>query len=214
MEADIEAGIEPGEVGLRLWNSMSTHATLRMMAAGLAPESFARLVEARRDFLAFVQKRVASREAAEDILQAAFVKSMEKGNSVRDEESVVAWFYRMLRNATIDYYRHRASSEHAAESLVHHLEKYQEPDEQFKGEICQCVSGLLESIKPEYRQAIETVDLNEGSLNDLAGTAGITPNNAAVRVHRAREALRKQVTVACGVCAIHGCLDCHCKQVR
>lgn len=157
-------------------------------------------------------KACRSKEAAEDILQAAFVKSIEKGDSVRDEESVVAWFYRMLRNAIIDYYRHRASSERTAESLVHQLETHQEPDDVFKGEICRCVLGLLESIKPEYRQAIETVDLKEGSLNDLAGTAGITSNNAAVRVHRAREALRKQVTVACGVCATHGCLDCHCQR--
>jgi len=188
-------------------------ATLRVMAAGLSPEALARLVEARRDFLSFVQKRAGSREAAEDILQAAFVKGIEKGDSVRDEESVVAWFYRILRNAIIDYYRHRASSERAAESLVHRLEKHQEPDDHFKSEICKCVSALLDSIKPEYKQAIETVDLREGSLNDLAGTAGITANNAAVRVHRAREALRKQVTIACGVCATHGCLDCHCKKV-
>lgn len=182
------------------------------MAPGLSPEALTRLVEARRDFLAFVQKRVGSKEAAEDILQAVFVKSIEKGDAVRNEESVVAWFYRALRNAIIDYYRHRASSERTAESLVHHLESHQEPDDLFKGEICRCVSGLLESIKPEYRQAIETVDLKEGSLNDLAGAAGTTANNAAVRVHRAREALRKQVTVACGVCATHGCLDCHCQR--
>lgn len=190
------------------------HGTLPVMAAGLSPEALARLVAARRDFLAFVQKRVASKEAAEDILQAAFVKSIEKGDSVRDEESVVAWFYRMLRNAIIDHYRHRASSERAAESLSRDWETHQEPDDVFKGEICRCVAGLLESIKPEYRQAIETVDLNDGSLNDLAGTAGITANNAAVRVHRAREALRKQVTVACGVCATHGCLDCHCQRSK
>lgn len=182
------------------------------MSSGLTPEAVERLVEARRDFLTFIQKRVNSKEAAEDILQAAFVRGIEKGGAVRDEESVVAWFYRTLRNAIIDHYRHRASSQKLAEGLVHHLETHQEPDDVFKSEICKCVAGLLGTIKPEYRQALETVDLNDGSLNDLAGKAAITANNAAVRVHRAREALRKQVTVACGVCATHGCLDCHCKK--
>jgi hypothetical protein len=33
-----------------------------------------------------------------------------------------------------------------------------------------------------------------------------TSNNAAVRVHRAREALRKQATLACGICATHPCV--------
>jgi RNA polymerase sigma-70 factor, ECF subfamily len=193
-------------------NVMTMDVRLPKMVPGLSPEALSRLVAARRDFLAFVQKRVGSKEAAEDILQAAFIKGIEKGDSVRDDESVVAWFYRTLRNSIIDYYRHRASSERAAENLVHHLQTHQEPDDHFQAEICRCVSGLLESIKPEYKQAIEMVDLGEGSLSELAGSAGITANNAAVRVHRARAALRKQVKVACGVCATHGCLDCHCQR--
>lgn len=178
---------------------------------GLSQEAITRLVEGRRQFLSFLEKRIQSKAAAEDILQAAFVRILEKGGTVRDEESVVAWFYRVLRNATIDYYRQRGTAERVSEELVAHLKDHQEPDDLFKGEICQCVTALLENVKPEYRDAIRTVDLDEGSLADLAARAGITANNAAVRVHRAREALRKQVTTACGICATHGCIDCHCK---
>lgn len=181
-------------------------------SAGLTPEAIAKLVEGRQQFLSFLQKRVQSKAAAEDILQAAFVRSLEKGGSVRDEESVVAWFYRILRNAIIDYYRQQGSAERVSEQLVAELETHQEPDDFFKGEICQCVTTLLENVKPEYREALQAVDLNDGSLADLAARAGITANNAAVRVHRAREALRKQVTTVCGICATHGCIDCHCKS--
>ena len=46
-----------------------------------------------------------------------------------------------------------------------------------------------------------------GDLNAFASS-----NNAAVRVFRAREALRKQVARACGACATHGCVDCTCKH--
>ncbi len=179
--------------------------------AGLTPEAVNRLVEGRQQFLSFLEKRIQSKAAAEDILQAAFVRSLEKGGSIRDEESVVAWFYRVLRNAIIDYYRQRGSAERINQQLVAHLQDHQEPDEPFKDEICQCVRALLENVKPEYRDAIQAVDLDDGSLADLATRAGITANNAAVRVHRAREALRKQVVTACGICATHGCIDCHCK---
>ncbi|MBL8223166.1 MAG: sigma-70 family RNA polymerase sigma factor, partial [Bryobacterales bacterium] len=164
--------------------------------SGLSPEAITRLVEGRQQFLSFLEKRVQSKAAAEDILQAAFVRSLEKGGSVRDEESVVAWFYRVLRNAIIDHYRQRGSAERVSEQLVAHLQDHQEPDELFKGEICQCVTALLENVKPEYREAIQAVDLEDGSLADLAARASITANNAAVRVHRAREALRKQVVTA------------------
>lgn len=180
--------------------------------SGLSQQGLDRLVASRQQFLAFLRKRVGSDEAAEDILQAAFVTSIEKGGSVRDEETVVAWFYRLLRNAIIDFYRRRGSSERTLEALAKELQSHQEPDVSFKGEICGCVTGLLETLKPEYRQALDTVDLQEHSLADLANQAQITANNAAVRVHRAREALRKQVTVTCGICATHGCLDCSCKS--
>ena len=178
--------------------------------AGLTPEAIAGLIEGRQQFLSFLQKRIESKAAAEDILQAAFVRSLEKGGALRDEESVVAWFYRVPRNATIDHYRQRGSAERVSEQLLTHLQDHQEPDDMFIGEICQCVTGLLGNLKPEYRDALQAIDLNDGSLADLS-EAGITSNNAAVRVHRAREALRRQVTTACGICATHGCIDCHCK---
>ena len=87
----------------------------------------------------------------------------------------------------------------------------QEPDAALRQEICHCVSGLLAALKPEYREALRVVDLEDRKLSDLAQQSGITAENAAVRVHRARKALRRQVEHACGTCAEHGCFDCHCK---
>ena len=66
-------------------------------------------------------------------------------------------------------------------------------------------------MKPEYRDALRIVDLDDGPLSELAAASGITAENAAVRVHRARKALRQQVQKACGTCADHGCFDCHCE---
>jgi len=177
----------------------------------LSPAAIQRLVDSHRQFLAFLQARVESRAVAEDILQSAFVRSLERGADVRDEESAVAWFYRVLRNAVIDHYRHRAATGRAHEGWGKEFVTHELPEAELKQEICQCVSGLLETLKPDYQVALRVIDLEEGSLNDLAEQAGITSGNAAVRVHRAREALRKQVRTVCGSCAEHGCLDCHCK---
>jgi RNA polymerase sigma-70 factor (ECF subfamily) len=60
---------------------------------------------------------------------------------------------------------------------------------------------------------LRIMDLEEGALSDLAHQAGITAENAAVRVHRARKAFRRQVERSCGTCAEHGCLDCQCKTL-
>jgi len=178
----------------------------------LTQETIKQLVSSHRQFLSFVQKRVESKEVAEDILQTAFVRGLEQGSALRDEESAVAWFYRVLRNAIIDHYRQRDSTERAFDRWKRESASQEIPDSEMKGEICQCLSALVGTLKPEYQQAIQTIDLGGGTLNDLAHSTGITPGNAAVRIHRARQALRKQVRSACGTCAEHGCRDCHCRS--
>ena len=176
----------------------------------LSPEAIARLVEGHRGFLAFLERRVESRAAAEDILQSAFARGLEHGAAVQDEK-VMAWFYRVLRNAVIDHYRHRSASAKAMEVWARDFTESQDSEPEMWQEICQCVSGLLTTLKPQYQDALRIVDLEDGKLGDLAQQSNISAENAAVRVHRARKALRRQVELACGSCAEHGCLDCHCQ---
>ena len=179
----------------------------------LSPEAIEQLVDGHREFLAFLERRVESRAAAEDILQSAFARGLEHGAGVQDEK-VVAWFYRVLRNAVIDHYRHRSSSARAMDAWGREFSGSQEPEAELRQEICQCVSGLLANLKPEYRDALRIVDLEEGKMSDLAEQSGITAENAAVRIHRARKALRLRVLQACGTCAEHGCLNCSCKPAN
>ena len=176
----------------------------------LSPDAIARLVEAHREFLAFLERRVESRATAEDILQTAFTRGLERGAGVQDEK-VVVWFYRVLRNSLIDHYRRRSTSARAMEAWGREFAENQTAPVEVRDEICRCVSTLLETLKPEYRDALRIMDLEESTLSDLAHRAGITAENAAVRVHRARRALRRHVQRSCGTCAEHGCLDCHCK---
>jgi RNA polymerase sigma-70 factor (ECF subfamily) len=175
----------------------------------LSAEAVARLVEGHREFLAFLERRVESRATAEDILQTAFARGLERGTGVQDER-VVAWFYRVLRNSVIDHYRQRSTSARAMEAWSREFTEHQEPDAGLRQEICHCVSSLLATLKEEYQQALRIVDLEDGKLSDLAQQSGITAENAAVRLHRARKALRRQVEQACRTCAEHGCFDCHC----
>ena len=167
-----------------------------------------RLVQNHREFLHFLQARVRDRATAEDILQAAFVRSMEKADAIRDSESVVPWFYRLLRNAVIDHYRktgrdsRNVEPEKAEPALAYEAE--------LRGIVCACVDKLIPTLKPEYSEMIRRVDLQEESLSDVAQDLGITANNATVRLHRARQGLKKQLEQSCGTCATHGCLDCWC----
>lgn len=170
----------------------------------------ATLVANHRDFLAFVEKRVGNRATAEEILQDAFVRSMDKLDTVRD--TAVGWFYRVLRNAIIDHYRRNAAAERRHEAYAREEQLAEGDDEELQRVACKCVAELAETLKPEYAQALKRVEVDGLSVKDYADEAGISSNNAGVRIFRAREALRKQVARSCGTCATHGCVDCTCGQ--
>lgn len=174
----------------------------------LTADLVAALVANHREFLTFVQRRVGERARAEEILQDAFVRSLDKLDTVRD--SVVGWFYRVLRNAIIDDQRRRATASRRLEVL----DDEHEPatDVELRDVVCKCVSELAGTLKPEYASALRRIELDGVAVKDYAAEAGISVSNAGVRVFRAREALRKQVARSCGTCADHGCLDCSCDR--
>ena len=178
-----------------------------------SPDVLKALVDNHRRFLAFLERRVGSREEAEDILQDGFVKALEKGAEVQQPESVIPWFYRLLRNAVTDHYRKRGTQARALELAGRREDtSVEQDDRELQDTVCGCVLGLVDTLKPEYSAALKEVDLNDRSVSEYAIAQDITPGNAAVRLHRAREALRKQVVRCCGTCADHGCEDCSCKK--
>ncbi len=168
------------------------------------------LVANHRAFLSFLERRVGDRAVAEDILQEAFARGLERIETLREGESVLAWFYRTLRNAVVDHHRRRGAASRALQKLASEMDNEREPDAELQTVVCQCVSQLLDTLKPEYGQALRRLEVDGLSMQQFAQETGVTANNAAVRVHRARQALRTQVALCCGTCADHGCLDCHC----
>jgi RNA polymerase sigma factor (sigma-70 family) len=172
------------------------------------------LVENHRAFLGFLERRVGRRDVAEDVLQEAFLRSLRAAPAAMSEESAVAWFYRVLRNAVIDHHRRGGASQRALAALASELEEQVEPDLDTRNAVCRCVASLAGTLKPEYAAALRRVEVDGLSVREYAEEAGVTANNAGVRLFRAREALRKRVASACGTCAEHGCLDCTCGSHR
>jgi RNA polymerase sigma-70 factor (ECF subfamily) len=168
------------------------------------------LVANHRQFLGFLERRLGSRAEAEDVLQEAFVKGVERAGTVRDGETVVAWFYRLLRNAVVNHHRRRGAAGRAMDAFACELESAVELPVEVRQTVCACVRSLADTLKVEYADALRRIDVDGMSVQAYAAEIGIEPNNAAVRVHRAREALRKRVRTSCGTCAEHGCLDCSC----
>ncbi|MCA1559931.1 MAG: hypothetical protein LC753_12100 [Acidobacteria bacterium] len=73
----------------------------------------ATLLENHRAFLQYLERRVGDRALAEDILQDAFAKVVARPEQAPADEGIVPWFYRTLRNATIDQFRRGGAADRA-----------------------------------------------------------------------------------------------------
>lgn len=176
-----------------------------------SPALVERLVQRRERFLGFLERRLGNRAVAEDLLQAALVKVITRPPALRAEETLVAWFFQLLRNLLLDHYRHQAA---AARLEQHAREELFDPGgdvQDLSRRICTCGNELIDALKPEDAELIRRVELAEEPLGRVAKDLGITRNNARVRLHRARRALREALRARCGACAGHGCLDCTCR---
>lgn len=171
------------------------------------------LLENHRKFLSFLQARVGDRAVAEDILQDAFVRNLSRIEEFTDQ-GIVPWFYTTLRNAVIDRHRRDEVRNRRLDQFAQELERNQTASEEIEREICACVSRLASTLKPEYAGALAAVDVEGKAVKDFAAAEGLSANNASVRIHRARRALKKRVMESCGMCAEHGCVNCSCGPVN
>ena len=172
------------------------------------------LAARRGQFVSFVEGRVHDRALAEDLVQGAFEHALARLGDVRDEASIVAWFYRSLRNAIVDRHRRHGTEARALEQLAREIDDRVEPEALGTPRVCPCVLRVAESLKPEYADALRRIEVEDSAVHAFAEERGITSANAATRVFRARQALRRGVLAACGGCAASGCVDCTCASER
>jgi RNA polymerase sigma-70 factor (ECF subfamily) len=164
------------------------------------------LLEDRDTFLAFLRARVRTRAYAEDIFQQALVKAVLHARDLRDRASTRAWFFRILRRAVAD---HHAQSEVRASRLAALAAEIDEATPR-EVAVCACSLDRLGGIRRDYAEILRRVDIDEQSIAEAAATLGITVNNATVRLHRARRALREDLVAFCGTDSTRACMECSC----
>ena len=174
------------------------------------------LVESRRQILSFLQRRLGSSEAAEDVLQAFMLRAIERSTQLRDVRSVRGWLSRILATAIVDHQR-RSTRRRQREAVMHpnDIEALEiEADEELDEAVCNCLYKLLPTLKADYAEVIWRVDLLGEPRDRVAASLGLTLNNVAVRLHRGRQALKKRLEEMCLTCPIHGFLDCRCEEAE
>jgi RNA polymerase sigma-70 factor (ECF subfamily) len=170
------------------------------------------LLSHRERLLAYVRKRISDPGLAEDVLQESLLKALRAEPALRDEARLVPWFYRILNNAITDVYRRRHVEAKYLEVSTEIPETVADLQPEDEAALSACFRELIPTLKPEYAELIERLELAGGDPAQVAEHLGINRNNLKVRRHRARQALRQRLEETCRLCAKHGCLDCTCQR--
>jgi RNA polymerase sigma-70 factor (ECF subfamily) len=139
-----------------------------------------------RPLYTFIYSKVGNREAAEDLTSEVFTKALTHLDRTREEHSIVAWLYRVARNAVIDYWR----AGHGA--CVIALEEARmtrpsppAPDVGRQEQTAARARALLARLPENYRTVLSHRLLEGLSVAETARCMGTSEGNVKILQHRA-----------------------------
>lgn len=151
---------------------------------GLPP--FSALVESHGDELLAYSRRLVD-DAAEDVLQDAFIKALRAYPKLRQADHLRAWLFRITTTSAIDHAnrvkgRNEVSLDGAAEPAS------PPPDDMF------AFDGLVGGLPDSARAALVLRYVKDMPYEEMAARLGCTAQAARQRVSTAVRALRERFT--------------------
>jgi len=142
----------------------------------------------------FILKRIPDLVDADDILQDVFVKLHTRIDTLRDDDRLAPWLYRIARTTLIDYYRARQLAVPVPETLT----VEDEPAESDAAtRIAASLTSMLECLPDKYREAIVLSEFEGLTQQEVADRLDLSLSGAKSRVQRGRDLLRAALLDCC-----------------
>jgi len=141
----------------------------------------------------FLFSRTGTREIAEDLCQDIFVKLVEKIDGFDEKRGrFTVWFWRMVRNALIDYYREKKETPFSSfeEETVAAMAVEEFPDFDTKFQYDKLIE-FLKTLNDEERQLFELRHLAEMPYKEIAVVLERSEGSLRVAALRIKEKIKK-----------------------
>lgn len=138
----------------------------------------------------FVMRHVGSRDVSEDIVQDIFVKLFENSSTLPDDMHLKSWFYKVARNAAVDYLRHLQVEDRYKFLMADAMLAASEADKEVDEEVCDKIHSAIESLPEQCRLIIQLNVLEGKKYLEIAEELGITLNTIRTQVSRGYKKLR------------------------
>jgi RNA polymerase sigma-70 factor (ECF subfamily) len=166
--------------------------------------AFGEIVEIYKDKVYQICFRMlGNRHEAEDIAQEAFLRAYVNISSFNQERKFPTWLYRIATNLCIDRIRKKKPDYYLDAEIfgTDGLDMYSQiaasgktPESEVEGmELHETVQKEISALPEKYRSVIILKYLEDLSLNEISEILNMPLGTVKTRIHRGREALRKQL---------------------
>ena len=128
-------------------------------------------------------------EAADDLVQATFVRAQERRATFRDGADVRVWLMAILHNLFIDTRRSAQASQAREQAWAETRPSFVEASGEMAARLAQLRNAFL-SLSAEQREALHLVAVEGLGPAEAAQVLGVPAGTVMSRVGRARAALR------------------------
>lgn len=125
---------------------------------------------------------------ADDLVQETLARAWQSRESFQPGTNARAWTHRILFNTYVNHYR-KAKREKTALDEVRAFPR--RPSRQDHEGYSDEVLAALRALQPEFREAVELVDVAELSYQDAAAELDCPIGTVMSRLHRGRKRLRR-----------------------
>lgn len=148
--------------------------------------------------------RLAGEREAEDLAQAVMLKVSEALPRFRGEASLSTWIYRIATNTALDHLRRKTVpllpatevDSDGADLPGRELAASAE-SAAIRAEMSDCIHQFVEGLPDNYRTAVVLGDLEGFTNGEIAAILGLSIDAVKIRLHRAREKLRRTLEAGC-----------------
>lgn len=146
-------------------------------------------------------RMMGSREEAEDVTQETFLSLHRHGHSFRNEARFSTFVYRVAANAALNRRRSLARARARLQKLMTRQaagddlpEVPRDPEDALAGsEVSKQVQRALDSLTPTMRMPLVMYEIEGLSYGEIAQALEVAEGTVKSRIHRAREALRREL---------------------
>ena len=157
----------------------------------------------RSQVLRYLTRLVGETEA-QDLTQSVMLKVSEGLSSFRGDSSLSTWIYRIATNTALDTLRRKTSQPLGEVDLE--ADETDVPEEAqtastektaIREEMNACIREFIERLPQDYKTVMVLSELEGFQNAEIAAVLEISLDTVKIRLHRAREKLRKSLGNGC-----------------